>query len=42
VIKHFFGIFVSTEEELITYWNCYKRFKEEEGRGLQKTYQKTN
>jgi capsule polysaccharide export protein KpsE/RkpR len=36
VIKHFFGISVNSEEELIKYWHCYKKFKIEEGSGLQK------
>jgi hypothetical protein len=35
VIKHFFGISVSNREELLFYWDCYKRYKTEEGRGLQ-------
>jgi len=40
IVKHFFGVDVETEKDLILYWNSYRRFKIEEGTSLHKVMQR--
>jgi hypothetical protein len=36
IVKHFFNVEISSEDELISYWNAYRRFKVEENAALTK------
>jgi hypothetical protein len=40
IVKHFFNVEVSSVDELISYWNAYRRFKTEENNALTKVVAK--